>query len=229
MSTGSVVVLLSGGIDSISMLSLTMAYGWSPICLGVAWGQTNSAELETAYSVAKYYDCEYVEVGANISRLADAPLTSRAAPTPGPRTLSEIREEQVSPWEVPMRNATFLSLAAALARSRGIGAVMIGATLDDHGGFEDCRKSFFDAFESMSAAAGSPVTVMAPLLSMRKQDVIWMADQLDAPIANAISCYHPQRNLRGQVACGRCDACIVRIEGFEAAGIDDPAEYLRPA
>ena len=210
------VVLLSGGLDSALCLGLARTYDWECHCLIVDYDQRNAvAETGAARWIAAHYQQEMRNLRVDLSGLAPSPLTG--LPQVEPRTLGEIREaEGDSPYVVPGRNLILLSLANALADSLGISVLVIGANLEDWAGFPDCRPEFFDAFEKVSGK-----TVIHPLTQMRKQDVAWTARKLGVPIEKTVSCYYA----KSREHCGRCDACMIRREAFELAGVEDSTVY----
>lgn len=214
------VLLLSGGIDSTVVLEMLRRNDWQVHALSVDYGQRHSFELEAASRVAGFYGIDWRRVNVDASGLLLSPLTGSQAPTT--KTLEEVRAQGRSGYFVLGRNMIFLSFALGLAQSLGIGFIFVGATLEDNAEFPDCRPKFFESFGKVaSLATEKKIEVRAPLIQMRKQDVVTVGHELKAPLELTISCYHAT----DVIHCGRCPACLIRREAFENAGIEDPTRY----
>jgi len=217
------VVLVSGGLDSATTLALARADGYECYALSVDYGQRHLAELEAARRVAEAYGAHEHRVmqvdlaGIGGSALTDAALAVPEAPTFG-----------IPITYVPARNTIMLSLALAWAEVLGAGEIFVGVNAVDYSGYPDCRPEFIAAFEALAARAtragveGGHPTVRAPLIRWSKADIIRAGLRLGVDFALTVSCYQADEAGR---ACGRCDACRIRRDGFAAAGVPDPTRY----
>ncbi len=221
------VVLLSGGLDSATCLALARSEGFLPLCLLVRYGQRHSVELAQARAVALAQgDCEVREVGVELRAIGGSALTDE---TEVPKGRSDAARAQGVPVTyVPARNTVFLGLALGLAEVVGARDLFIGVNAVDYSGYPDCRPEFIRAFEALANLAtragveGEHFHIHAPLLSLSKADIIRTGIRLGVDYALTTSCYDPDS--RGG-ACGRCDSCLIRRQGFEAAGVPDPTRY----
>lgn len=210
------VILLSGGLDSTVAAALAKRMGWQLWALSVDYGQRHSHELTCAKHQASILKCiEHRVVQIDLGFLGSPLLSEATLPL---RTLEEIRKaKEASPAVVPGRNAIFLSLASAWAQALRISTVMIGATIEDQAGFYDCRPEFFEA-----ASKAMGVSVVAPLLSCRKLEVVEMASKWEeVHPEHTSSCYQPADGK----PCGRCDPCVIRLDAFAALKLEDPLPY----
>ena len=216
------VVLLSGGMDSATVLYWARAEGFTPIALGFHYGQRHGAELRAARELAQAAECEFVEMALDLGRFGASALTDTdiAVPcTPG---------DGIPVTYVPARNTVFLSVALALAEARGIHDLCIGVNAVDYSGYPDCRREFIEAFETLANRAtregveGRPFRVHAPLLEMNKAEIIQTGMRLGVDYARTVSCY--QADAEGR-ACGSCEACRLRRAGFAASGVADVTRY----
>jgi 7-cyano-7-deazaguanine synthase len=221
------VVLLSGGLDSATCLALARSQGFSPFCLLVRYGQRHAAEVEQAKRVAAAQGVEEVrEVAVDLRAIGGSALTADTA-VPMDRTEAE-RAKGVPVTYVPARNTLFLALALGFAEAVGARDIFIGVNAVDYSGYPDCRPEFIRAFEALASLAtragveGERFHVHAPLLAMSKADIIRTGLRLGVDYALTLSCYAPDASAR---ACGRCDSCLIRAEGFLAAGVADPTRY----
>jgi 7-cyano-7-deazaguanine synthase len=224
------VVLLSGGLDSTVTAAVARSEGYRLYCLTVAYGQRHRIEVERARAVAR-------ALGANDHVLLDVDLrTIGGSALTGSEAVPKDRSEQergagIPVTYVPARNTIFLSLALAYAEVVGASAIFFGANVLDYSGYPDCRPEFIRAFESVArlgtriGMAGQPLEIRAPLLMLSKAEIIKRGQALAAPFELTHSCYDP--DVQG-VACGRCDSCQIRREGFRKAGIEDPVRYAIP-
>ena len=225
MSMRRAVVLLSGGLDSATVLAIARSEGWICHALSVHYGQRHSAELAAAVRVAQALGAaEHRVMGVDLagiggSALTDAALTVPEAPTTG-----------IPSTYVPARNTLLLALSLSWAEVLGAEAVFVGVNAVDYSGYPDCRPAFIDAFNEVArlgtraGVEGHPVRVLAPLVSLSKAAIIQRGLALGLDYAMTVSCY--QATEAGE-ACGRCDACRLRREGFAAAGVSDPTLYQR--
>ena len=217
------IVLVSGGLDSATVLAMARAEGWSCHALSVDYGQRHRAELAAAAVVARAQGAvehRVVRVDLGIfggSALTDPSIAVPTAPSAG-----------IPVTYVPARNTVLLALALAHAEVVEADAIFTGANAVDYSGYPDCRPEFLAAFEAMAnlatkrAVEGSPIAIRAPIVHMNKAEIVRRGHELGVDFAATVSCYDADAEGR---ACGRCDACRIRRQGFAAEGIADPTRY----
>jgi 7-cyano-7-deazaguanine synthase len=227
MSTSNrAVVLASGGLDSTVTAAMAKQDGCELFFLTFDYGQRHVIEVERARRVAAAMGAAHHTVlSLDLRAIGGSALTSEFD-IPKDRTSAE-RSHGVPITYVPGRNLIFLSLAAAHAEVAGASLIYFGANVLDYSGYPDCRPEFIEAFEqaankgTKAGEEGNPLRIRAPLLAMTKADIIRTGMRLQAPLHLTHSCYDPI----GTLACGRCDSCLIRREGFAKAGVVDPATY----
>jgi len=219
------VILLSGGLDSATVLAIARQAGYACHALSLDYGQRHTAELVAAARVAANLGAiehRVLRLGLGDfggSALTDASIAVPESPTTG-----------IPVTYVPARNTVMLALALAWAEVLGSRDIFIGVNAVDYSGYPDCRPEFIAAFEQMANLAtragveGEPLHVHAPLQYLSKAQIIQRGIELGVDYAQTVSCY--QADAKG-LACGRCDSCRLRREGFLAAGIPDPTRYAR--
>lgn len=217
------VVLLSGGLDSATVVADVTRQGYAVHALSVAYGQRHSAELAAAEAIAQHFQVAAHQVlTVDVGRFGGSALTDQRIDVP------EIAGVGIPVTYVPARNTLFLSLALGWAEVLDAEAIFIGVNAVDYSGYPDCRPAFIDAFSALAAVAtkagieGGGPRIEAPLLTLSKADIIRRGTELGVPWALTVSCY--QADSQGR-ACGRCDSCRLRREGFAAAGVEDPTRY----
>ncbi|MBP6021133.1 MAG: 7-cyano-7-deazaguanine synthase QueC [Candidatus Methanomethylophilaceae archaeon] len=217
------VVLLSGGLDSTTVLAQALADGCEVNALSFSYGQRHTKELTSAKNVCAYYGVRHTVMDLDL-RLFRSALTRQDMDVPKDR---EGRlDADIPVTYVPARNIVFLSIAAGLCESIDADRIYIGVNDVDYSGYPDCRPEFLEAFERMlevgtkSGAEGRPIKIVAPILRMSKADIVRLGKNLNAPLGLTWSCYGG-----GDKACGRCDSCRLRLKGFEGAGFKDEIEY----
>lgn len=218
------VVLLSGGLDSATALAVARAEGFECHALSVAYGQRHGAELDAAARVARHLGAashkvvrvELEAIGG--SALTDPAISVPEAPTPG-----------IPVTYVPARNTLLLALALGWAEVLGGWDIYVGVNAVDFSGYPDCRPAFVEAFEALANVATKAAVegrgrfrIHAPLIELGKAEIIRLGARLGVDYGLTVSCY--QADAEGR-ACGRCDACRLRREGFAAAGLPDPTPY----
>jgi 7-cyano-7-deazaguanine synthase len=220
------VVLASGGLDSTVTAALAMEAGHELFWLTIAYGQRHAIEVERARQMADAMRAaKHTVLSVDLRALGGSALTAELA-VPKNRQKTE-RSQGIPATYVPGRNLIFLSLAAAHAEVEGASVIYFGANVLDYSGYPDCRPEFIGAFEAAVKAGtragveGTAVRVCAPLLEMSKADIIRTGIRLGVPLHLTHSCYDPV----GDLACGRCDSCVIRREGFSKAGVEDPTRY----
>ncbi|HUJ00757.1 MAG TPA: 7-cyano-7-deazaguanine synthase QueC [Usitatibacter sp.] len=217
------VVLLSGGLDSATVLAIAAAAGWSCHALSVDYGQRHRAELAAASRVAR-------ALGAVEHRIARVDLAAfgGSALTDPKIAVPKQPSAGIPATYVPARNTIFLALALAHAEVVEADAIFTGANAVDYSGYPDCRPEFLAAFERLAnlatkrAVEGSPIAIEAPIVRMSKAEIVRRGEELGVDYAMTVSCYEADEAGR---ACGACDACRLRREGFRAAGLADPTRY----
>jgi 7-cyano-7-deazaguanine synthase len=217
------IVLLSGGLDSATVLAIARSKGYECYALSVEYGQRHRAELDAAQHVAAALGaCEHRIMrvdfaGIGGSALTDGNVAVPEAPAPG-----------IPVTYVPARNTLFLSLALGWAEVIGAGDIFVGVTAVDYSGYPDCRPAFVAAFEQLAQLAtkagveGVRFKIHAPLIEMSKADIIRAGTELGVDFGATVSCY--QADAQGR-ACGKCDSCRLRTAGFAAAALEDPTRY----
>jgi len=218
------VVLLSGGLDSATVLAMALEQGFECYTLSVDYGQRHHAELAAARRVAN-------EIGAREHRVINIDLTAfgGSALTDSKIAVPENASTGIPSTYVPARNTIMLSLALAWAEVLKAQDIFFGVNAVDYSGYPDCRPEYVEAFELMAnlatkfAVEGKPLTLHAPLLHLSKAQIIQQGVRLGVDYTITVSCY--QANEEGK-ACGRCDSCRLRREGFQSAGVPDSTRYL---
>jgi 7-cyano-7-deazaguanine synthase len=217
------VVLLSGGLDSATTLALARASGHDCHCLTLDYGQRHRAELAAAARVARALGAaEHRLVSLDLTAFGGSALTDPAIAVP------EAPTEGIPVTYVPARNTILLALALAWAEVLGAQDIWFGANAVDYSGYPDCRPEFMRAFETLAnlatkaAVEGRRLTLHTPIIQLRKADIIRRGIALGVDYALTVSCYQPSAE---GFACGRCDSCRLRREGFADAGIADPTRY----
>ncbi len=224
MSDKRAVVLLSGGLDSATVLAQARAQGFQCHALSVDYGQRHHAELAAAQRVASALGAyEHRVINIDLTAFGGSALTDASIAVP------EAGTSGIPLTYVPARNTIMLSLALAWAEVLQSQDIFIGVNAVDYSGYPDCRPAFVEAFERMAnlatkaAVEGQPLTLHAPLLHLSKAEIIQAGVALGVDYALTVSCY--QADESGH-ACGRCDSCRLRKEGFRMAGVADPTRYV---
>ncbi len=228
MTTKPAIVLLSGGLDSTTVLAIARAEGYAPHALSFVYGQRHDLELQAAKRVARTLGAvEHIVVQIDLRKFGGSALTSDL-PVPKARSLAEIGEG-IPVTYVPARNTIFLSYALAAAETRGCTEIFIGVNALDYSGYPDCRPEYIDAFQQMANLAtkagvegSEALRIHAPLIDLTKAEIIGRGLELGVDYGLTLSCYDPSSV--GE-ACGECDACLLRLKGFAENGLPDPAPY----
>ncbi len=222
----SAVVLLSGGLDSTTVLAIARSQGFDCYALTVRYGQLHAVELDAARRVAALAGVrDHRVVDVDLSPLAASALTRKDVAIPKDRTLADIGAPgDVPATYVPARNTVLLALALAWAESLGARDLFLGVNVLDASGYPDCRPEFIAAFEALAQVAtrAGGFQIHAPLITLTKAAIIRLGLGLGVDYALTHSCYDPAPD---GAACGRCDACALRRKGFAEAGVADPTRY----
>jgi 7-cyano-7-deazaguanine synthase len=225
------VLLLSGGLDSTTMLAQALRDGYRVTALTFRYGQRHDIEITAAARIAAYYDLPHHVVDIDLRTPGGSALTGDLA-VPKDRPIHNFGSggtHDIPATYVPARNIIFLSLALAWAEVVAATDIFIGVNAIDYSGYPDCRPEFLAAFELMAnlgtrtgVEGGAPIRIRAPLVHMTKRDIVLLGKRLDVDHAMTVSCYDPDAS---GAACGRCDACALRIRGFAEAALRDPTPY----
>lgn len=217
------VILLSGGMDSATVLAIAQAQGYQCYALSFNYGQRHHAELIAAKNLVATLNVQQHEViDLDLSRFGGSALTDHSIDVP------VVASNGIPITYVPARNTVFLSLALAWAETLQAQNIFIGVNAVDYSGYPDCRPEFIQAFENMANLAtkagveSNPFRIHTPLLTMGKAEIIQQGVELGIDYNQTVTCY--TANDKGE-ACGQCDACRLRIIGFEQAGIEDQTRY----
>lgn len=220
------VILVSGGLDSSTVLALAKEQGYACYALSFDYGQRHRYELKAARKLAaKLGAIEYKLISLNLDSIGGSALTDAAIPVP------QSASEGIPVTYVPARNTVFLSLALAWAEVLQAGHIFIGVNAVDYSGYPDCRPEYIKAYEHMANLAtkagveGRRVHIETPLIDLSKAEIIRLGTRLGVDYRMTISCYAADET---GYACGCCDACRLRAAGFAAAGLPDPTFYQEP-
>ncbi len=219
------VVLLSGGLDSSTVVAMALDQGYEVYALSFSYGQRHTAELEAARAIAAEFSItRHVIVDIDLRRFGGSALTDDID-VPKGREIEEMAGE-IPITYVPARNTIFLSYALAWAEILEAGFIFIGVNAVDYSGYPDCRPEYIEAYERMANLATRagvegtlPLRIETPLINLSKAQIIQMGTTLGVDYAYTSSCYDP---LESGAPCGECDACLLRAKGFSDAGLSDP-------
>jgi 7-cyano-7-deazaguanine synthase len=216
------VVLLSGGLDSVTALAMAKKQGFECYTLSFDYGQRHRAELNASSLLSKQHAAvEHKTINIDLRSIGGSALTDDI-------DVPEQMEEGIPITYVPARNTVFLSIALGWAEVLEAEAIFVGVNAVDYSGYPDCRPAFIDAFENLANLAtkigveGRKLSIQAPLIDMTKAEIVQTGTELGIDYSQTVSCY--QADSEGR-ACGRCDSCKLRKQGFEDAGLADPTRY----
>ena len=222
------VVLLSGGLDSTTVLAIAQRDGFDAHAMTFRYGQRHEIEVDAARRIARAaHVADHVVVDIDLRSFGGSALTSDT-PVPKKQRSDHHRGSGIPITYVPARNTIFLSFALAWAEVLGARDIFIGVNAVDYSGYPDCRPEYVAAYETMANLAtragveGQRVHIRTPLIDRTKADIIRLGTSLGVDYAITSSCYDP--TVHG-VACGQCDSCLLRLRGFEEAGLKDPVRY----
>lgn len=222
-TTKTAIVLLSGGLDSATCLAVAKDSGFDVIAVSFLYGQKHSSELNAAKALAEKH-----EVKKHVIFPIDVSVFSGSSLTDASLTVPTDREEGIPNTYVPARNTIFLSVALGFAEVYQADAIYIGANAVDYSGYPDCRPEYISAFGQLANLAtkrsveGAKLEIMTPLINLTKARIISLGTDLGVDYALTVSCYNADEQ---GLACGKCDSCYYRRQGFETAGVADPTRY----
>ena len=222
------VVLLSGGVDSTTILAIAQSQGYDVYTISFRYGQRHALELKSAKQISEKMSAKkHVIVDIDLRAFGGSALTDDID-VPKERSDQEIGTG-IPITYVPARNTIFLSFALAWAETLEIDTIFIGVNALDYSGYPDCRPEYIEAYQQMANLATkagvegtAKLKIETPLISMTKAQIIQKGAELGVDYGLTLSCYDPDPQGR---ACGACDSCVLRIKGFEAAGVADPTIY----
>ncbi len=224
MNEKKAVILLSGGLDSATVVAMARTQGYACYTMSFDYGQRHRAELQAAERVAQQLGVvEHKVIGLDLNGIGGSALTDDSIDVP------EVPVEGIPVTYVPARNTVFLSLALGWAEVLGARDIFIGVNAVDYSGYPDCRPEFVAAFERMANLAtkagveGLGFRIQAPLQEMSKARIVQEGTRLGVDYAATVSCYQADTDGR---ACGKCDSCRLRAAGFAEAGLADPTRYF---
>lgn len=222
------VVLLSGGLDSATILAIAKKQGFTPHAISFSYGQRHKIELKNAAKIIKANKIkEHKIIEIDLRAFGGSALTSDIK-VPKHESVKDIGKN-IPVTYVPARNTIFLSFALAYAESIGSSDIFIGVNALDYSGYPDCRPEYIKAFEKMANLAtkagveDKKIKIHTPLINLSKAEIIKEGLKLGVDYALTSSCYDPDKN---GVACGKCDSCLLRKKGFAENGIKDPVKYI---
>jgi 7-cyano-7-deazaguanine synthase len=221
--SGKAVVLVSGGLDSATTLAVAKSEGFDCYAISFDYGQRHACELLSAFNVTKHIGVvEHKLIKLDLSEIGGSALTDHSIPVPDQPTRG------IPVTYVPARNTIFLSIALGWAEVLAAQDLFVGVNAVDYSGYPDCRPEFIEAFEKMANLAtkqgveGRGFHIHPPLIQKSKAQIIEIGTRLGVDYSLTVSCYNPDDKGR---ACGVCDSCRIRAEGFKQAGIADPTRY----
>jgi len=220
------VCLLSGGLDSAVAAAIARSQGYEVYALTFDYGQRHEKEVEFSRKIAKWLNSEHKIFNIDLNQFGGSALTDEIE-IPEGKNIDEIRNsDEIPPTYVPARNTIFLSIALAYAEVVDAEAIFIGAHAVDYSGYPDCRPEYFEEFRKLAKLAtksgveGNGIGIETPLLELGKTEIIRKGSELEVPFQHTWSCYKGDDK-----ACGTCESCVIRINGFKEAGLEDPIEY----
>jgi 7-cyano-7-deazaguanine synthase len=218
------VILCSGGLDSATVLAIAKSQGYECHAISVDYGQRNRAELDAARRVTEKLNATHKIVSVNLTSIGGSALTDDDIAVPDYKG-----DGKIPITYVPARNTIFLSIAMGYAETLECDDIFIGACQKDYSGYPDCRDVYLDAFQNLAnlatkrAVEGNKMNIHAPLLNLTKAQTIQAGTKLDFDYSLTVTCYQADQTGR---ACGKCDSCTYRKQGFKEANLPDPTNYI---
>lgn len=228
MTDRNAVVLLSGGLDSATTAAIALSEGFAVHALSFRYGQRHAAELEASRRVARQLGIQkHLVLDVDLRAFGGSALTGQLD-LPKDTPIEEIGR-RIPPTYVPARNTIFLAFALGWAEVLDASDIFMGANAMDYSGYPDCRPEYIRAFQNMADLAtragvegGRRITIHTPLIALSKREIIERGLALRIDYSVTLTCYDPSQD---GAACGRCEACLLRLKGFHEAGLEDPAVY----
>ena len=224
------IVLVSGGVDSSTVLALVAKQGYEIYAISFNYGQKQVVELEKIKQLVKNYNVlEHKIVNIDLKNFLVSALTDDSINVPNYQQASDVGEE-IPVTYVPARNTIFLSYALGFAEVKKANDIFLGVHATDYSNYPDCRLEYIQSFENMANLAtkagimGDRINIHAPLINMTKTEIVQLGLTMDVDYSSTISCYDP--TTLGE-SCGKCLACLVRLKAFEENGLEDPILYLK--
>ncbi len=221
------VVLLSGGLDSTTALAMAKEQGFDCYTMSFNYGQRSLAELNAAKKISKLFEViKHIEVNLDMTEIGGSALTDHSIDVPVNEQIEQ--QEAIPVTYVPARNTVFLSIALGWAEVLEASHIFVGVNSVDYSGYPDCRPEFVKAFEDMANLAtkagveGQKLTIAAPLIDMTKEQIIAEGLRLGVDYSHTVSCYKATDD---GLACGECDSCNLRAQGFTNQNMTDPTKY----
>lgn len=231
MSNKKAIVLSSGGLDSTTVMGIAQSQGYQCYSLSLNYGQRHSTELNAAAIIAnKMNVVEHKIITLNLESIGGSALTDSSIDVPDANNVNRDGGSEIPVTYVPARNTIFLSIALGYAEVVGAQAIFTGVNAVDYSGYPDCRPEYIEAFANLAQLATkagveqNAIEIIAPLLYDSKADIIRKGVELGVDYSQTVSCY--KANQWGE-ACGQCDSCFLRQQGFANIGIEDPTRYYR--
>ncbi|NVM01974.1 MAG: 7-cyano-7-deazaguanine synthase QueC [Candidatus Helarchaeota archaeon] len=218
------VCLLSGGLDSSTVIYYAKNQGYEVYALSFDYGQRHKKELDAAKNIASSVGAkEHKILKVDLTQIGGSALTDQNIEVPIDREIEEMTSE-IPITYVPMRNTIFLAFAAAYAEVIGADTIFAGMNFIDYSGYPDCRPEYVNAMQKAIklGSKAQNIKIETPIIRMDKREIIQLGSKLSVPYKKTWSCYKG-----GKKACGQCDSCLLRIKGFEDAGLIDPIEYQK--
>lgn len=220
------VVLLSGGLDSSTVMGIVRQKekAENVFALSINYNQRHKKELESAKKIAEYYGVDHKIMNLDLRAFGGSSLTSNIE-VPIDRNIEQMGKD-IPITYVPGRNTIFISLALAYAETIDADSIALGVNALDYSGYPDCRPEFISKFRELSELAnkrgveGKPIGIYTPIIDKTKEQIVKIGTEIGVPYKDTWSCYNGREK-----ACGKCDSCILRLEGFEKNGLVDPIEY----
>lgn len=226
------VVLLSGGLDSSTSLAVAKRDGFDCYALSFNYGQRHKVELDSARQVGEHFGIQkHIIVNFDLTQFGGSALTDTELEVPEMRSLDQMVAE-IPITYVPGRNTILLAYGLSYAEVINADAIYAGVNALDYSGYPDCRPEYIEAYQKMADIAtrktveGSTIQIVTPLIDLSKVEIIKLGHELGVDFSMTSSCYNPSHDGK---ACGKCDSCILRREGFEKAGLPDPTRYQEAA
>ncbi len=221
------IVLSSGGLDSTVTMAIAKKLDYKIFALSFDYEQRHKIEIESAIKVSKYFNVErHIILKLPIGQIGGSALTDSAIDVPE----GNIHRKEIPITYVPGRNIIFLAFAVSIGEVVGAYDIFIGVNAVDYSGYPDCRSDFVKAFEytvnkgTKAGVTGKNFKIHTPLITLSKKDIILKGKELNVDFSITTSCYNPSSNGN---PCGKCDSCILRLKGFEEAGLTDPLPYMK--